>query len=81
MKLRAILVDAACWRAGCSTLEGGMQRAGGRDAACWRAGCSVVDGEEWDKYAVVGGCAAGIHGGCSAGIHGGMPLRWMYLFR
>jgi hypothetical protein len=33
MKLRAILVDAACWRAGCSALEGGMQRAGGRDAA------------------------------------------------
>ena len=38
MKLRAILVDAACWRAGCSVLDEGMQRAGGRDAACWRAG-------------------------------------------
>ena len=34
MKLHAILVDAACWRAGCSVLEAGMQRAGGGDAAC-----------------------------------------------
>ena len=44
MKLRAILVDAACWRAGCNVLEGGMQRAGRRDAARWRAGCSVLEG-------------------------------------
>ena len=33
------------WRAGCSVLDGGIQRAGGRDTARWIRRCSALDGE------------------------------------
>ena len=33
-----------CKSRGCSVLEDGILRAGGRDAACWRAGFSALEG-------------------------------------